>query len=85
MSSTQRGKTPEELDVLVVGAGFAGLYQLDRLRSLGLSDAEIVDVALAAAARCFFSKALDALGVAPDAKYAALDPGRAQLIRTFGR
>jgi cyclohexanone monooxygenase len=25
----------EELDVLVVGAGFAGLYQLDRLRALG--------------------------------------------------
>jgi cyclohexanone monooxygenase len=25
----------EELDVLVVGAGFAGLYQLDRLRELG--------------------------------------------------
>lgn len=27
----------EELDVLVVGGGFAGLYQLDRLRSLGYS------------------------------------------------
>jgi len=27
----------QELDVLVVGAGFAGLYQLDRLRSLGYS------------------------------------------------
>lgn len=27
----------EELDVLVVGAGFAGLYQLDRLRNLGFS------------------------------------------------
>src|SRR5262249_27291062 len=29
---------------------------IDRLRSLGLSDAEIVDVVLAAAARSFFSK-----------------------------
>jgi cyclohexanone monooxygenase len=28
---------PGELDVLVVGAGFAGLYQLDRLRELGHS------------------------------------------------
>ncbi|MBI2698850.1 cyclopentanone 1,2-monooxygenase [Mycobacterium gordonae] len=28
--------TLEELDVLVVGAGFAGLYQLERLRKLGL-------------------------------------------------
>jgi cation diffusion facilitator CzcD-associated flavoprotein CzcO len=27
----------EELDVLVIGAGFAGIYQLDRLRSLGRS------------------------------------------------
>ena len=25
----------EELDVLVVGSGFSGLYQLDRLRDLG--------------------------------------------------
>jgi uncharacterized peroxidase-related enzyme len=47
---------------------------IDHLRSLGLSDTDIVDVVLAAAARCFFSKALDALGVEPDAKYAALDP-----------
>ena len=38
MSATQlaaNGKAVEELDVLVVGAGFAGLYQLDRLRRLG--------------------------------------------------
>jgi cation diffusion facilitator CzcD-associated flavoprotein CzcO len=33
----EHSKTVEELDVLVVGAGFAGLYQLDRLRKLGLS------------------------------------------------
>ena len=30
-------KAVEELDVLVVGAGFAGLYQLDRLRKLGFT------------------------------------------------
>ena len=47
---------------------------VDRLRGLGLGDAEIVDVVLAAAARCFFSKTLDALGVQPDAAYADLDP-----------
>ncbi|MEU6700946.1 NAD(P)/FAD-dependent oxidoreductase [Pseudonocardia sp. NPDC046786] len=29
--------TTEELDVLVIGAGFAGIYQLDRLRDLGYS------------------------------------------------
>jgi uncharacterized peroxidase-related enzyme len=48
---------------------------IDRLRALGLSDADIVDVVLAAAARCFFSKALDALGARPDARYAELEPG----------
>jgi len=47
---------------------------LDRLRGLGLSDSEILDVVLAAAARCFFSKTLDAVGAAPDAKYSELDP-----------
>ncbi|MBV8256824.1 MAG: peroxidase [Actinobacteria bacterium] len=47
---------------------------VDRLRSLGLTDEEIVDVVLAAAVRCFFSKTLDALGVQPDAAYAELDP-----------
>ena len=44
------------------------------LRDLGLSDVEIMDVVLAAAARCFFSKTLDALGVLPDASFAELDP-----------
>jgi len=47
---------------------------VDRLRSLGLSDQEILDVVLAAAARCFFSKVLDGVGAEPDAKYRALDP-----------
>ena len=38
MNATQLAanrKAVEELDVLVVGAGFAGLYQLDHLRRLG--------------------------------------------------
>jgi uncharacterized peroxidase-related enzyme len=57
---------------------------VDRLRSLGLADEEILDVVLAAAARCFFSKVLDGLGVRPDREYAALEPGlRAAL--TVGR
>ena len=42
---------------------------VDRLRALGLTDSEIFDVVLAAAARCFFSKTLDGLGAQPDAKY----------------
>jgi uncharacterized peroxidase-related enzyme len=46
---------------------------VDHLRSLGLTDAEICDVVLAAAARCFFSKTLDGLGMQADSKYAQLD------------
>jgi uncharacterized peroxidase-related enzyme len=47
---------------------------IERLRSLGLSDPEILDVVLAAAARCFFSKALDGVGARPDARFAQLEP-----------
>ena len=46
---------------------------LERLRALGLSDADIMDVVLTAAVRCFFSKTLDALCVQPDASYRDLD------------
>src|SRR5664279_4657445 len=45
-----------------------------RLRELGLSQAEITDVVLAASMRCFFSKALDGLGARPDASYRELEP-----------
>jgi uncharacterized peroxidase-related enzyme len=47
---------------------------LQRLRDLGLSETEIMDVVLAAAVRCFFSKTLDALGVLADASYRELEP-----------
>jgi uncharacterized peroxidase-related enzyme len=57
---------------------------IDRLRDLGLADEDILSVILAAAARCFFSKALDAVGAAADASYAELEPDlRAAL--TVGR
>ncbi|WP_328330054.1 carboxymuconolactone decarboxylase family protein [Kribbella sp. NBC_00382] len=39
---------------------------VDELRSLGLSDDDVLDVSLAAAARSFFSKTLDATGTTPD-------------------
>ena len=51
-----------------------GETDLQRLRDLGLTDGEIMDVVLAAAVRCFFSKTLDALGVLPDAFYGELEP-----------
>jgi uncharacterized peroxidase-related enzyme len=42
---------------------------IDGLRAHGLHDAEIFDIVAAAAARCFFSKTLDGLGVTADAAY----------------
>jgi uncharacterized peroxidase-related enzyme len=57
---------------------------VERLRSLGLSDGEIFEVVVAAAVRCFFSKTLDGLGVEPDAKFAALEP-RLRETLTVGR
>lgn len=54
------------------------------LRENGLSDAEIFDVAATAAARCFFSKLLDALGTQPDAIYMDLDENLRQCL-TVGR
>lgn len=51
-----------------------GDADLQQLRDLGLAETEIMDVILAAAARCFFSKTLDELGVRPDASYRALQP-----------
>lgn len=57
---------------------------IDRLRTLGLRDGDILDVVLTAAARCFFSKTLDALGAQPDAKYSALEPGLRDTL-TVGR
>jgi uncharacterized peroxidase-related enzyme len=58
---------------------------VEALRDQGLGDDEIVDVALAAAARAFFTKVLDALGVQTDAQLGAtFDPDvRRQL--TVGR
>jgi uncharacterized peroxidase-related enzyme len=46
---------------------------LQALRDLGLSDIEIMDVVHAAAARCFFSKTLDGLGIQADAGYLEMD------------
>jgi uncharacterized peroxidase-related enzyme len=47
---------------------------VERLRDVGLSDVEIFDVIAATAARCFFSKVLDALGVEPDPSFGTLEP-----------
>ena len=59
-----------------VAAGAADMEpdDLTELRELGWADEDILDVVLAAAARCFFSTVLDAVGAQPDAAYRAMDP-----------
>jgi hypothetical protein len=57
---------------------------VERLLGLGLTQDEVFDVVLAAAARCFFSSALDALDVQADAAYAGLEP-RLRDALTIGR
>jgi uncharacterized peroxidase-related enzyme len=84
------GLGPEEVAIMDFADKVAGdaasitSEDVERLRSFGLSDADITDVTLAAAVRCFFSKTLDALGAEPDAKYADLDPALRDTL-TVGR
>jgi len=82
----------DELDVAImdlaakVAADTTEVTEADiqRLRDLGLSDPEIFDVVLAAAVRCFFSKAVDAMGVQPDVEFSQLEPGLREAL-TVGR
>jgi uncharacterized peroxidase-related enzyme len=57
---------------------------VDDLRALGLSDEEVLDITLAAAARAFFSKTLDATGTTPDAAFRSLPTALAEKL-TVGR
>jgi alkylhydroperoxidase family enzyme len=52
-----------------------------RLHELGLTERDVAHVVFAAAARCFFAKALDGLGARPDASFNDLsDELRAVLV-----
>ncbi len=76
----QAGLEPEEVAVMALAekvtlqAQSVTPQDIENLRGYGLTDAEILDVVLAAAARNFFSKVLDATGAEPDAVYLDLDP-----------
>jgi alkylhydroperoxidase family enzyme len=82
----------DEVDTLVVGlaakvaedATTVSKDDIERLRAAGLGDREIFDVVLAAAARSFFSKVLDATGTLADSIYNDLDPELRQVL-TVGR
>ncbi|HEY4172416.1 MAG TPA: NAD(P)/FAD-dependent oxidoreductase, partial [Rhodopila sp.] len=43
-TETQRAAVPKQIDVVIVGAGFGGMYMLHRLRGLGMS-AIVFDIA----------------------------------------
>ena len=58
---------------------------VQQLRDHGLSDPEIVDVVLAAAARAFFTKVLDALGVQADVQLGEMFDPEVRRQVTVGR
>jgi uncharacterized peroxidase-related enzyme len=61
-------------DKVVADATSVTSEDVEELRSHGLDDGEILDVVMAAAARCFFSKVLDATGTGADSVYLELEP-----------
>ncbi|MEA2180273.1 MAG: hypothetical protein QOG77_3570 [Solirubrobacteraceae bacterium] len=71
-------------DAVAADATSVTQADIDRLRSLGLGDEEILDVILTSAMRAFFSKVLDATGALADARFAALEPGLRDAL-TVGR
>jgi uncharacterized peroxidase-related enzyme len=53
---------------------------IDALRTLGLEDVEILDIALTATMRSFASKTFDAMGAGPDAVYIELEHQLSDLL-----
>ena len=101
--STARGEFPGSLspaDVALVNyarkvasdAPAVTAADIGRLKECGFSDAEVFDIAAVAAARAFWTKVLEALGVEPDAPFHQLDeefrtalaPGRPLDFRASG-
>jgi len=58
---------------------------VEHLLALGASETDVLDVVLAAAARCFFSTVLDAMGAEPDSAYAEQLPADLAEALTVGR
>ena len=54
------------------------------LLAFGLTDEEVLDVVLTAAARSFYTKVLDALGAEPDDAYLELEPELRTAILNVG-
>lgn len=68
-------------DAVAAGAADMTEDDLAPLRAHGMADDEILSVVLAAAARCFFSTVLDAVGAQPDRDFLELpEPLRVALV-----
>jgi len=72
------------VEKVVVSADHITSSDVEALRSHGYRDEDIFDLAATAAARCFFSKLLDALGVQADSTFNDLDPTLREAL-TVGR
>ena len=72
------------VEKVVLNADRVTSADIDALRSHGYRDEEIFDLVATAAARCFFSKLLDGLGVQADSTFNDLDPTLRQAL-TVGR
>lgn len=74
----QAGLSADEVAIMtfaekvITSSGQITQMDVDHLKSVGLTDAEILDITLAATARSFFSKTLDALNAEPDAAFLRL-------------
>lgn len=60
-------------------------HDIDALRELGLTDADIADIVFAAAARCFFTRVLDGLGAQLDVETAGTFAPRTLAALVVGR
>ena len=69
---------------IVLDATAVTQAHIDTLHQHGFSDLEIFEIATVAAARCFMSKTVDALGTEPDFEFMALDQTLRQAL-TVGR
>ncbi len=57
---------------------------INGLLAFGLTDEEVLDIVLTAAARSFYTKVLDSLGVEPDDVYLELEPELQAAIMNVG-
>jgi len=80
MAADPTGSSLDEVDRAVIAlatkvatdASSVTQADVDALKDLGLTDTDVSDIVFAAAARAFFTKALDGLGVQADAQLAAM-------------